>query len=485
MRWYQVCFSLFLVVAVLGLLLYPSYDASAAVGVKFVSCAVGGFTAPWLTEQIDTGLNKLLQKIPVLGKFFGGLVGGDVPVHDSSFISAWSNKTLRADILARCTAREIFNAMSKGIVDNARTAGRNGGPAFVRNWKNFQTDSQYRGEGVFRAMLSNTRLCNYFGNDLKSLFGATKKTSVPQNTRTDNLDPYALRANCTMPSNFSMTNYQKDFSGNGGWNAWSRMLEPQNNYYGLLFQSLDEVARQRSLEQSSDLNQVVANKGFTGKSGSGANDSCKTKDANGKCLEYKDIKTPGTVISDSVAATVQQELAWVTNVHAIGEVVSAATEVLLNRLIDLSNPNEGDYTVYHGPQIQDLSPADSGGVGLTCADAPTATACTASSQTGLVQRVANFVSAKGVYTLTPDANWCGRLEIAKRVACSTGAGLLVSYHSSSCNGVDGRYIAYPDNSAVKVLNDSGPIWSPETPSTDPGVHYTPATGCPIDPAGSY
>ncbi len=359
MRQFKIYFSLFLLVAVFGLLFYPPDDARAAVGIKFTSCAVGGFVAPWLTGQIDKGLTNLLKKLPGLGKFFGGLVGAsEVPVGDQNFLSAWSNKTLRADILARCTAREIFNAMSKGIVDNARTAGRNGGPAFVRNWRNFQTDAQYRGEGIFRAMLSNTKLCDYFSNDIKGLFGVTKKSALPKNTRTDNLDPYALRANCTMPSNFSLTNYQKDFSGNGGWNAWSRMLEPQNNYYGSLFQSLDEVSRQRSLEQSADLNQVIANKGFTGRSGKDANDSCKTKDPNGQCLEYKDIKTPGTVISDSVAATIQQELAWVTNVHAIGEVVSAATEVLLNRLTDLSNPNEGDYKVYEGPQIPDLPPEE-------------------------------------------------------------------------------------------------------------------------------
>jgi hypothetical protein len=287
-------------------------------------------------------------------------------------MSAWSKKELRGDILARCTAREIFNAMSKGIVDNARTAGRSGGPAFIRNWRNFQTDSQYRGEGVFRSMLSNATLCDYFSDDVKGLFGATQKSAQPRNTRVGNLDPYALRTNCTMPSGFNLTAYQKDFSGNGGWDAWTRMLEPQNNYYGTLFQSLGEVNRQRSLEESSDLNQAIANKGFTGKSGKNANDSCKTKDANGRCIEYKDIKTPGTVISDSVAATVQQELAWITNVHDVGEVISAATEVLLNRLIDFSNPNEGDYMSYDEPQLPDSPPEDGGGG--ACSDPGNSTA---------------------------------------------------------------------------------------------------------------
>lgn len=356
MRVLKTCFPLFLIGSVVsGFILFP-FSAVQGVGVKFTSCTVGGILATQYQEQIEDGIKELGKKIG-LGFLFGAGAESDlndkVPVIDQKFISTWTRKESRADIIARCSAREIFNAMSIGIVNNARTAGRNGGPAYVRNWRNFQTDAQYRGEGVFRAMLSNTKLCDYFGNDLKGLFGATQTTSLPKNTRTGNFDPYALRANCTMPSGFSMTNYQNDFAGNGGWDAWSRMLEPQNNYYGALFGSLDEAAKQRALEESSDLNQVIANKGLTGKSGSNAIDSCKTTDANGKCLEYKDINTPGSIISDSVAATFQQELAWITNVDELGEVISAATEVLLKRLFNFSDSNEGDYTIYEPPVISE------------------------------------------------------------------------------------------------------------------------------------
>jgi hypothetical protein len=168
-----------------------------------------------------------------------------------------------------------------------------------------------------------------------------------------------------MPSNFNLANYQKDFAGNGGWQAFSRMLEPQNNYYGTLFASLEEAAKQRALEESADLNQALANKGLLGTSGKGANDSCLQKDDAGKCLAYKNIKTPGSIISDSVAATFQQELAWITNVDELSEVISAATEVLLNRLTDFSDPNEGDYTVYEQPTISDPSEPGGGGV---CSD---------------------------------------------------------------------------------------------------------------------
>lgn len=386
MRVLKTCFPLFLTtLIVIGFLFFP-FSTTEAVGIKFVSCTTGGILATQFQGQIEDNLKKLGTKIG-LGFLFGSSATADkVPVIDEKFISAWTKKESRADILARCGAREIFNAMSKGIVDNARTAGRNGGPTFVQNWRNFQTDAQYRGEGIFRAVLSNTKLCDYFDKDIKDLFGATKQTVPPKNTRTDNFDPYALRANCTMPSNFNLTNYQKDFAGNGGWQAFSRMLEPQNNYYGTLFASLDEAAKQRALEESSDLNQAIANKGFTGKSGNNASDSCLKADEAGKCLEYKNIKTPGTVISDSVAATFQQELAWITNVDELSEVISAATEVLLKRLFDFSDPNEGDYTIYEPPAITETTgPGDDG----TCSAPLPVPAGSPPNMSSVVQQVAS------------------------------------------------------------------------------------------------
>ena len=470
MRQFKVCFYLFLFVTVFGLLLYPSHDARAVVGVKFISCAAGGLLAPWLSNQINTGIDNLLFRIPALDRFLsgaGGVLGGDVPVADKNFLGAWTNKTLRADILARCTAREIFNAMSKGIVDNARTAGRSGGPAFVRNWRNFQTDAQYRGEGIFRAMLSNTKLCDYFEKDIKGLFGADKKLkSLSQNLRVGNFDPFKLRANCTMPSNFNLANYQKDFAGNGGWKAWSRMLEPQNNYYGALFGSLDEAAAQRNLEQSADLNQVIANKGFTGRSGKGFNDSCKTKDENGKCLEYKDIKTPGTVISDSVAATIQQELAWITNVHSIGEIISAATEVLLNRLTDLSNPNEGDYTVYNGPQISN-SPTEE-----PVASPPADALIQHPNQSSVVAAAKDKLIGEGMIFSKSSPECPDRFAIIKRAVqkLGGGAGFLDKPRGNNCEGKAADIVALPDGYAYNVLDKTasdgnGPIWSPSACGT--------------------
>ena len=466
MRIFKKSFPLFLTgLIVSGFLIFP-FSAAQGAGIKFTSCTAGGLLADQFQAQIENGIAELGKKIG-LGAIFGGAgIGGSVPVIDEKFISTWTRKESRADIIARCAAREIFNAMSNGIINTARTSGRNGGPAYVRNWRNFQTDAQYRGEGIFRAMLSNTKLCDYFSNDLKNIFGVTRRTALPgQNTRTGNLDPYAFRANCTMPSNFSLTNYQNDFSGNGGGNAFSRILEPQNNFYGTLFSSLDESAKQRALEESADLNQVLANKGLTGKSGKDANDSCRSKDANGKCLAYKDIKTPGSIISDSVAATFQQELAWITNVDEMSEVISAATEVLLKRLFDFSDPNEGDYTVYVPPIISE-SPE------------PTETPLpTPEPGTEPASLLSDVQTERAKYGATMNATELGQLlnTIAWKNR-SNGWGLNFKNSGTFCPSPAGCIAGYilpqpPTGRPVDVLVGAGekssPTWNGLGPNTNP------------------
>src|SRR3989344_1288183 len=324
---------------------------------KFGACTLSGKISPYLASLINDGykhLNKLLgnilSKIPGLSKVLGpagGIVGGTVPVTDESLITI--QKSLRgketgSDVVTRCAAMEILNYLNKNINDIARNSGRDGGVTWVKNWRNFQLNSQYRGERVFRNMLASTKPCDYFGNDLKNIFGAKQTKPLPGiKTRAGDFDSFALKLGCTLPKDFKIENYKKDFSGNGGWEAWSRILEPQNNFYGALFQSLDEANKQRAVEEAADVNQALADRGFTGKSGDNKADSCLQTDDAGECIAYKDIKTPGSVIADSVAASIKTELDVAISADEINELISTATQVLVNRLKDLSNANEGDY----------------------------------------------------------------------------------------------------------------------------------------------
>ena len=135
--------------------------------------------------------------------------------------------------------------------------------------------------------------------------------------------------------------------------------------------------------------------------------------------------------------------------------------------------------------VSACSSTGGGGDGVSCSTVPTAQSCVAPNQAGVVQTVKDFLIAQSVNISGP----CGAFEITRRVACATGSGLLVTYHSGQCGGLAAGILGYPDNSEVDILSDEGgtniPSWNPWPGNGDPGVYYTPAQGCPIDPSGSY
>ncbi|OGN17164.1 MAG: hypothetical protein A3C88_00715 [Candidatus Yanofskybacteria bacterium RIFCSPHIGHO2_02_FULL_50_12] len=336
--------------------LVPLRTASAAVdigdrSVRFSGCFTAGILSPAAKALIDKGLQELQKKVSALAKdfvkgvlsgFLGGLLGSTIPTDDKageSIVAYMTNRDYQEAVISRCAAWSIMDNLSSNTLNLVRTGGRDGGVTFVENWRNFQTQSQYRGENIFRAMLSTTQLCDYFGNDVRQTFGLSpgQRIELPgQNTRVGSLQPFNTRAGCTLPPDFDMAEYQRDFAGNGGWDTWARIIEPQNNPYGVLFTSLDEISKQRTIEEQADNNQVLANSGYTGVS------ECLVS-FGGQCIAYKNIKTPGSYIAQNVAATVGAQFNWLTSTEGVNTIIADATEVMLQRLFDLSNPNEGNY----------------------------------------------------------------------------------------------------------------------------------------------
>jgi hypothetical protein len=330
--------------------------------VAFTGCTVGGALAPYIVETLDglnTSLNKyakeklekLLPNIPGLNNRIR--VIGSVPVEDTptkgsvdAFSTSTKTKEQWGDVVARCGAREILSTVSVRFADIVRNGGKDGGTLFVRNWRNYITDSQYQGESMTRAMLSTANVCDYMSADVKESMHATKKINLPgENTRTGGSESFALKANCTLPAGFNMEKYLEDPSANGGWEALVRLLEPQNNPMGLGQIIGQEIAKQSALQKEADLAEAMAGRGYTGTRGTNAQDSCKQKDERGQCVQYNKINTPGSYVADNLAALSSQELSWIGNVDEIGELIANATEIMLNRMINLSDPNEGNYYV--------------------------------------------------------------------------------------------------------------------------------------------
>ncbi len=318
-------------------------------------CVGSGVAAVWLNGVITQGLEALQKKIKdisskfvqnLLGNLVEGLLVSRVPTssQDQSMLSFFQNKYYRDDIIARCLARLQLDNISNKIATIMLTRGRDGGPVYVQNWRQFITGAQYRGENVFRAMLSTANLCSYFGNDIKKSYGlkATDKIHLPGvNTRAGSIAPFSLQVNCTLPSNFSLATYQQNFAAMGGWDVAAQLAQPQNNPAGVALIAQDQIDTQRKLEESSDLAQVQSNRGQTGISGTSKSDSCRIKGIGGQCIVYKDIKTTGEYLADNAAASVGAQLGWIISAQGLNTIIEDVTQSMINKLFDQSDTSGG------------------------------------------------------------------------------------------------------------------------------------------------
>ncbi len=313
------------------------------------SCVTGGVLAKWLLDKLNDWIWKWSTKGGLREKI-ASWFNTNVPVNDEQ-ISQYSLQGLTA----RCVARVILNHMTGGIIAATRTSGRDGWASFVRDWRNFKAQAQYRGENIFRAVLSQTNLCPQIDRQIKTLFGATNRQSLTKDsksiyTRIGDFDPFQSRNNCTLPSSFSLPNYLSNFAANGGWEAFSRLTQPQNNFFGTLANALDEAHRQRDFEEKSNISEAESGGGFTSRRGKDANDSCLIWDQNGRdCLVGKDIMTPGGSLKDSVNAIFQNELAWLTNVQNLQGIIQNLTNRLMSRILDLAGDRPGSAVIGGNP----------------------------------------------------------------------------------------------------------------------------------------
>jgi len=354
-----------------GIAVLPTPVKAASAGSVIAQaggCVGSAALSSWLSGVIDTGLKALQDKIKkiankyvqgLLGNLVEGFLSARVPTsgQDQSQLSFFQNKYYRDDVIARCIARQILDNITNNTATIIKTRGRDGGSAFVTNWTKFLTQAQYRGENIFRAELSTAQLCGYLNDGIKKSFGVDpkKKTSLAgQNTRTDSAQPFSLAAKCTMPAGWTPQKYQQDFAGNGGWDAFSRMLEPQNNAWGLAALSQNEITKQRALQQSADTNQAIAGRGYTGISGNGKADSCKIKGPTGECLVYKDIKTTGDYLANSTAAAIGAEYSWLTTAQGLNTVIENITQNMINRLFDQSDNTGGTVTAAQNAPVSEI-----------------------------------------------------------------------------------------------------------------------------------
>lgn len=490
-----------------------------------------------------------------------------------------------ADSIAKAAAQGAFKALTNRILRKIQTGGLNGGALFVRDWRDFQLQGQYRGEDIWRGILYFAAngdgsipplICDYIKNSsaFKSLQPREIKNAgiLALSRRVDSLQEFITASKCNSSVNEKYDIFIKNFNQGGGWDTWGKLLQPQNNIYGIIEMASDELVKQRKIEESATINEARAGSGYT------AIRDCLTQtQGTSTCSILGKIKTPGSTLGQQVASIFDTNLKFYTTADAASLAIAVLTEFATNKLFDgLADADTNDngsainfdssyktefcsaddnmswvaanYVLINYPAAAAAFPPEEGfdddrdhdvgksycknnfniddnrspymrcvqacekavgligndisvppfidipvppgggsGGGLTCAEVPTALACSAPNHTDIVANVKNYVVSQGISI----SGVCGAFEITKRVAWALrgeGTGLMATNHSGNCNGLAAGLISYTDGSEVDILGDEGgansPQWLPGPDNPEPAVFPVPASD-PGDPPGSY
>jgi hypothetical protein len=468
--------------------------------------------------KITSGLQQLGFKLMDLGFSKLGLsIADTVPINDQN------NDTREGvlDIAARCFAREVMNDLTSRMIGAARTSGRDSRPgkllpAFVQDWRKFILGGQNRGEDIFRAIVSSTGFCPQYSNEIKSIYGALYNQPSIKDIpiRVNNLDAFTSRARCTLPQGWSLQNFTNDFTGNGGWEALLRLSQPQNNYFGSLLNSEEELSNQRAQGQNEDVTEAITGGSFTGRRGK-PGETCLVMGQK-SCLIYNDILTPGKTIEATAANAIQSELTWVGNVDEWQELITYAMQTVMSRVLDLSKAGPYDQELYDATNEPIPSPydgdnltgnptdwtsplpapitacsdgVDNDGDGLIDLGDPDCTSASDTDESGgtsgtctqpltdphpdrtdaVIQAKNQLLSQGMVFDPNASNFECNRFEIVKLAATLIGgtgnnaAGVYSKTSGTNCGGYATDIIAFPDGYIYDVLSGgaadgAGPAW---------------------------
>lgn len=325
-------------------ILYP--EPAQAVPASVTNCATSVVAA--VVAQVITSSIAVYA-----GLRYASFYGGPQPTLDASQLV----KTAIFDSLSRCAARIVHDAMISGMLDVVRKQGRDGGSSFVKNWRNFMTGSEHRGENIGKAVIANTELCDHFKGDIRAALGVSNRDNVDlsgQNIRSGGyFDPFTLRSGCSLPQGFNLEAFRDNFALSGGWNTINMLSRPENNFFDTYQSAKEELDMQRAIEVATDYTDAaVAGRGYASIRGKDKDASCKLKGLNDKCLVYQDIKSPGSYAAGVTDATINSELRWVDNIHTVSELIANALAQRVTQRLQNLGSDEGAVE-----QVQDPTPA--------------------------------------------------------------------------------------------------------------------------------
>lgn len=273
---------------------------------------------------------------------FGGAAAGilAVPVTVVADIP-FSIKEQVEDVVVRAAARRLQSELQKRVWSKIQSSGRDSlpgapGAAFVQDWREFLQGGQYRGEDVFRAILAdatvgqNATVCEYLRGPLGKVFRAYSVVPnfIPSKYRVNSLQYFKIENRCTLPADFDLEAFKKNFNS-GGWGAFLKLTEPQNNFLGLYANSVSELEKQRGFEEKVDQEEAAAGSGFTSR-----RTNCQGRGPSLRCVVLGDIQTPGEILQQTVQRSIDEDFSWITSADEFSELLANIAGNLLGNMLD-------------------------------------------------------------------------------------------------------------------------------------------------------
>lgn len=310
------------------------------------------------------GLFLMFRPSPVRGGF---AITFDIPTNIYEFI-------------VKPIVRRIANSMANRLADkvyqqvNGKNNGPNALPHFVLSWRNNLLESVGRGTDTFRSLQKGVQWCPHFKDNLLDAFGSAGYPALTGNTNfagefgtllnAPGSDPFDYVNKCTL-GGVNIDQFKADFT-NGGWDAWNKLIEPQNNFYGAFINSLDQQTQQEGQEAQANDNQLKS-KGFLPnredikKGDRGGPEGCVlgSTGTGGRCIIYGKVLTPADVFGTATAKQIDAKLDSYYSAQDLTDIVgvlfAAITRGVLGRLTSLLPANA---TALFGDAVFDSAQGD-------------------------------------------------------------------------------------------------------------------------------
>jgi len=227
-----------------------------------------------------------------------------------------------------------------------------GDPQFVTDWKGFMRDAGEQAGAMF--------LQDLIGNDLMTKL-CQPNWALRINISLGKPKKFSTRAMCTFKDigkNFK--EFMNNFS-NGGWKAWIKTTEGQNNPYGFYLMSLNEKMSLGNKAVISAEKEATSGGGFlsdkrckkikyqgtvteTTETGTWKKDGIP-KDT--ECTQWETV-TPGQIAAEGLNKSVFKDIDWLKNNETWTSYIAAITDAMVNRLVKegveaLTKPKKDDY----------------------------------------------------------------------------------------------------------------------------------------------